>query len=240
MIAAYAPSYVNYADDGIAYGAYGGRIGYGCDMDQLLGVIKLLKERQQTKKAVVSLWRPSDLQYQGWYKDIPCTISWQFLVQQGKLDMIVSMRSNDLWRGFLYDVYVNTVIHRYVAARVGLDAGTYHHTSGSMHLYNRDVKKAEEATESTKELGTCYVHRRPQRIDCDWNEKQLAAALNAEELLRRTKRSILYQYQFMGLPDTLTDALACCERRFVNEKRHLSSPALQYGLDQWVTTSTTA
>src|SRR5260370_41880706 len=55
------------------------------------------------------------------------------------------MRSNDAWLGLPYDVFTFTRIQAYVAAAVGVEPGRYTHTVGSLHLYERDWERAEDA-----------------------------------------------------------------------------------------------
>jgi thymidylate synthase len=47
--------------------------------------------------------------------DVPCTLTLQFLIRQGRLDMIVNMRSNDLLWGFSYDITQFAFVQRLLA-----------------------------------------------------------------------------------------------------------------------------
>lgn len=58
--------------------------------------------------------------------------------------MTTYMRSNDLWMGFPNDVFQFTAIQVYLAMRLGYQLGSYTHIAGSLHLYERDAKKAME------------------------------------------------------------------------------------------------
>lgn len=243
MIKAYAPQYEQFLDDGNAYGAYGARLAnnleviagapYGCD-DELTEAIRLLKARPTTKKCVVSLWEPNDLVAHRLYKDIPCTIAWQFRVIGEKLHMLCYMRSNDLWKGFLYDVYVNTVIQRYVASCLGLTAGDYHHIAGSEHLYERDVKKAEEALLERTE------HEPYHPSSNYWSMYDLKATLK-HEYDARTSRPFgeddEYERSVCSLPDRMYDAYICCEAKFCpNQLSVPRSPGLRKAMEQYLCT----
>jgi thymidylate synthase len=160
MMMTYAPSYERYArDDGTAYGAYGARImGVWPTNDvehetpdprtQFQKVIDMLHKSPRSRQAVLPFWRPGDLVVAeaGTSNDIPCTLAWQFLIRDGKLDMSVAMRSNDAWLGFPYDVFAFCAFQRIVAAHLNVAVGVYRHrVIGSMHLYSRDMDKAMEA-----------------------------------------------------------------------------------------------
>lgn len=120
-----------YSDDGRHLsGAYGPPVA-----DQLPWVIKQLEDQEDTRQALLTIWRPRP----GPSADVPCTISMQFMLRDGALEMVVFMRSNDLWLGFPYDLFVFTMIQRYVAHAVGVPAGPYHHHVGSLHVYERNL-----------------------------------------------------------------------------------------------------
>ena len=227
MIQAYAPQYDKFAEDGVAYGAYGARLKENAEEDLLDTAIAMLKERPDTKKCVIALWRPSDMLKVSHHKDMPCTLTWQFLMDDGKLDMICSMRSNDLWKGFLYDVYVNTVIHRYVAASAGLPTGNYHHMAGSMHLYERDVKKAFEAIHVKHVLG---MHAYAPKHEHRWTNEQIAEAVEMEVLIRKGGGDSHHS----KLPLVLLDAVRCCEAWHNDDRWRIHSTSLHLAMEQFL------
>jgi len=73
-------------------------------------------------------------------KDVPCTSSLQFILRDGKLNMIVYMRSNDIWKGFVYDLFNFTMFQLELAKTLGVEIGWYKHMVGSLHLYEPDFK----------------------------------------------------------------------------------------------------
>ena len=148
MIQHYAPHYDRFAEsDGLVYGSYGGRMESGYSGNQLRRVISLLRSKPNTRQAVIQMWRDKDL----WYadvaprNDVPCTLSWQFILRENVLHMITYTRSNDVWLGLPYDVYLFTTIQQLVAEELGATAGTYTHNVGSLHIYDKHREKAEEA-----------------------------------------------------------------------------------------------
>ena len=74
-------------------------------------------------------------------KDHPCTLSIQFQIRENKLYATTTMRSNDLWRGFPYDVFFFTSIQIMLAMKLNIEVGEYTHFVGNLHLYKEDYGK---------------------------------------------------------------------------------------------------
>jgi thymidylate synthase len=106
-----------------------------------LAITRLHKD-PMTRQAVILLNRPSVLISDT--QDHVCTTSLQFLIRDGKLHCIATMRSNELWDGFRYDVAFFTFLMDYVRAelsakgRTGIVLGDYIHNVGSFHCYTQD------------------------------------------------------------------------------------------------------
>lgn len=141
-ISYYIKSYSKYSDDGeTIHGAYGPRLtGANGEIDQLDSVVKLLKKKPTSRRAVIQLFRDSDLEMH--YNDIPCTTNIQFLVREDSLDMMVNMRSNDIYRGLPHDIFCFTMIQEIIACQLNLKLGVYKHSVGSLHLYEDMVENA--------------------------------------------------------------------------------------------------
>lgn len=137
----YISGYTNSSDDGqTIYGAYGPRMFGRRPNDQLARVISSLKNKADSRQAVVQLFdRRDTLEY---HSDIPCTCTLQFVIRDRRLHMLTSMRSNDAWLGLPHDVFAFTMIQELVARSLGVELGEYRHSVGSLHLYERDNKKA--------------------------------------------------------------------------------------------------
>jgi thymidylate synthase len=136
-IAKYAKAITQFSDDGETfYGAYGPKI-----RGQLRHVIEALSGDTSTRQAVINIWRENPPKT----KDVPCTISLQFLVRDGVLHVIDTMRSSDLWLGWPYDVFNMSMIARYVRScvhyKTGIkyDLGALHLTAGSAHIYEENI-----------------------------------------------------------------------------------------------------
>ena len=112
----------DYADHGRLMGAYGPRLRrwHGA-IDQLARVRELLAADPDTRRAVVQLFDP-DADFRG-YKDVPCTLGYHFFLRDGLLQMHTTMRSQDLWLGFCYDIFTATVIQERLAGWLDAEIG---------------------------------------------------------------------------------------------------------------------
>lgn len=117
------------------FGAYGPMV-----VSQLPNVIATLERDRDSRQAVISIWRPNPPVT----RDVPCTLTLQFLVRHDLVELVTVMRSNDVMLGLPYDVQTFTRIQIFVASQLGLEVGSYHHLVGSLHLYTDDVPKAEK------------------------------------------------------------------------------------------------
>lgn len=145
-------SYANYSDNGVTLeGAYGPKV-----IDQLNYVVDSIEKDNDTRQAVINIWRerprPS--------KDIPCTLSMQFLMRKredgtNRLDMVTTMRSNDIVLGYTYDVFTFSMVAnavRLLLQERGIDIpldendsyGNLYVNPGSLHIYERHYDQVED------------------------------------------------------------------------------------------------
>lgn len=130
-----------YADGGVLQGAYGPRLRrWRGTVDQLAGVVDLLREDPESRRAVVQLYDP--VRDAGGHRDVPCTLGYRFHLRSGRLHMATTMRSQDVWYGLPYDLFTATVLHELVAGWLSVDLGVYDHYVDSLHLYERDLARA--------------------------------------------------------------------------------------------------
>lgn len=111
--------------------AYGSRI-VTENLNQIESCIKALVVDSFSRQAIISIFKSED--HHKWL-DLPCTISLQFLLRNGKLDCIATMRSNDAIWGLTYDMFSFSMIQEYIARRLGVELGRYYHNAGSLHVY---------------------------------------------------------------------------------------------------------
>lgn len=131
----YSKAWESLSDDGETINsAYGYRIFEQFGFDQWEYVKGLLKKDPNTRQAVIHIKDASNKPT----KDVPCTVSLQFLLRNGQLNLTTYMRSNDIWLGFPYDVFSFTCMQIIMAFELGVEIGEYTHIAGSLHLYTRN------------------------------------------------------------------------------------------------------
>ena len=113
-----------------------------CRENQLGKVISMLKENPETRQATISIYDGKEIHK--YDHDTPCTYAVQFTVLDGKLNMSVVMRSNDLWYGFCNDQYQFSNLQMLVARETGYKMGTYYHFAHNLHLYNDKLPEQKE------------------------------------------------------------------------------------------------
>lgn len=117
------------------HGAYGHRLRNAHGVDQLLRVVQLLRQKPDTRQAVLSIWKPEyDLGADS--KDIPCNDMLMFKVRDERLHLTVCNRSNDIiWGAYGANAVQFSILLEWVAAASGLPVGTYTQMSDSLHVY---------------------------------------------------------------------------------------------------------
>lgn len=134
-----SPAFARYIEpSGEFWGAYGRRIAAG---RQLASVVRKLQEDPDTRQAIVSLWHGALDNVEG-KKDYPCTLTLGFSTVNDKIELDVTMRSNDVWRGLPYDIFQFTQLQLTVANVLGRHPGAYRHHAYSLHLYADDEHDA--------------------------------------------------------------------------------------------------
>lgn len=167
-----------FSDDGRTfYGAYGPRI-----VAQLRYVIGTLKLDKDSRQAVMLIWREAPATT----RDVPCTLTLQFLLRGRKLELVATMRSSDAWLGFPYDLFNFTRLQAGIAAELSVDLGPATLVLGSSHLYAEHFNSARRLLDSS--YGTAV---RPFTIESpalpsfpvagDWREAFEDLRLNARE-----------------------------------------------------------
>jgi thymidylate synthase len=155
FIGHYNSNWKNFTDDGATLnGAYGKRIfnwdagirigsnnndkeekSYSSqvNINQFQKAYEQLKNDPDTRQATIVLFDPyNDYKVT---KDKPCTNLLRFMIRDGKLNMTVFMRSNDIIMGTPYDIFNFTMMQELMASMLGIDVGIYNHIADSLHIY---------------------------------------------------------------------------------------------------------
>lgn len=192
----YLPRAKDFSDDGQVWRAgYGPRIRRweysneegNWEVDQLAKVVQLLREDPTTRRAVISIFDPSsDFQAS---KDIPCNNWLHFLARDGKLNLNVSIRSNDViwgWSGI--NQFEWSVLLEIVAVLTGLEVGRIVYNVSSFHLYEHHFEKAQRIVDAFEdwelELPQKSPRFRPQTTEVSYVDSLFDAFELAEKEIR--------------------------------------------------------
>jgi len=142
-------------------------------------------------------------------KDVPCTLSLQFFIRDNKLDLHVLMRSNDVMWGLTYDLFSFTLFQECMLLHLQqwdkfktLELGTYYHTAGSMHIYERHFETAQQIVKE-------YMGMRRDDLEPPMEPIQSLACLNELSFIERCLR----------LKDTMpTDYVLDCPTTWMMER----------------------
>ena len=106
---------------------------------QLDKVIEMLRRDPNTRQAAISIYDGKEMVR--YHSDTPCTYAIQFTVVNNRLNMCVTMRSNDLWYGFCNDQYCFARLQQLVSEETDYELGSYYHFAHNLHLYEKDLGK---------------------------------------------------------------------------------------------------
>lgn len=131
------PSMKQFSDDGeIFNGAYGYRWRKAFGFDQLTRIVHALRSNPGCRRQVLQMWSPNDL-LNGASRDLPCNTHVYFAINhEGRLDMTVCNRSNDLVWGALGANCVHfSVLQEWMAAWIEVPLGNYYQFTNNLHGY---------------------------------------------------------------------------------------------------------
>jgi len=147
-ISQFSQNISQFSDDGSTFhGAYGHRWRKHFDFDQLDLIISLLQNDPHNRRIVLQMWDPTeDIARDG--KDFPCNTNIYFRVVNGKLDMTVCCRSNDMvWGTFGANAVHMSMLLEYMASSIGVGVGTYYQVSNNFHAYLDTWSKVQHLKE---------------------------------------------------------------------------------------------
>lgn len=133
----------NYEKQGKALGYTGGELGpvYGAQFhlaNQLTELIEGIKKNPTSRRHVLSLWNPEQLEAMALP---PCHgIHIQFnITNSGKLDCMFTMRSVDVFLGLPFNLASYALLTHILASICGLDVGTLTYIGGDTHIYQNHL-----------------------------------------------------------------------------------------------------
>lgn len=138
----YVSTMANYSDNGKDFhAAYGNRWRYHFGFDQLEIIAKGLIANPDDRRMVLGMWDPiADLGKEG--KDFPCNLQAIFSRdEEGKLDMLVTNRSNDIiWGAYGANAVHFSYLMEFMALAIGCEVGKYYQMSNNFHVYENKLE----------------------------------------------------------------------------------------------------
>lgn len=106
-------------------------------------VIDELKRNPDTRQGIIPLYHPTDVQFIGGKRRVPCSIYYNFLVRNDVngnqvLHICYHQRSSDFVTHFGNDVWLAYKLMEFVANILGIKPGYLYHTIDSLHSYKKD------------------------------------------------------------------------------------------------------
>lgn len=156
--------YNKFSDDNKTLnGAYGFRLLKYFGINQLEKAILELKENRESRRVVLTMYSPDDLNKAS--KDIPCNTSLYLKIKDNKLDITILNRSNDLYLGVPYNVFIFYLLQVYIAKNLNIDVGTQTHFTDSLHLYVKDLEKVKEIIDNNSLEEIKYIEETIEKFD---------------------------------------------------------------------------
>jgi len=106
--------------------------------DQIQNVMDLLEKDPNSRRMIVSAWNVTDLQYMALQ---PCHYAFQLQVQDGDLNMMVNMRSTDIFLGMPFNIASYALLLRMFAHVTGYRARRLCFSLGDLHIYENHMEQ---------------------------------------------------------------------------------------------------
>lgn len=141
-------------------------------------VLKRLEQDRYSRQALMNIW-DSSLDLDTAEFNVPCTIIHQFLIRKDivdgkdRLHLTVFMRSNDFFKGFKYDTFLNSFILQAFAGFTGCEVGTLTFFVGSLHVYEADIPTLKTLVEHDLVRTSAYELDEPSPIPFSLSFKEL-------------------------------------------------------------------
>ncbi len=116
------------------------------EVDQLVGVVEMLRREPETRRALVSAWNVADLP-----KMVlpPCHVLFQFRILGGRLHCQLYQRSADVVIGLPFNIASYALLTLMVAEVLEVEPGEFIHTIGDAHIYHDQFDAARTQLERT-------------------------------------------------------------------------------------------
>ncbi|MCY9737505.1 thymidylate synthase [Paenibacillus alvei] len=132
-------------------------------LDQVQYLIWQLKTNPSSRRHLTTLWNIDDLDEMSL---TPCVFLTQWLVKEGKLHLIVQVRSNDIALGNPFNIFQYYVLQRMIAQVTNHELGTLTFNINDAHIYERHLEPLQEQVEREPfEAPTLWINPNVKNFD---------------------------------------------------------------------------
>jgi thymidylate synthase len=144
----------------------------GRSIDQLSGVLKLLRSNPDSRRIIVSAWNVGELEQMALQ---PCHALFQFYVADRRLSCQMYQRSADALLGVPFNIASYALLTHMVAQQCDLIPGEFVWTGGDCHLYLNHLEQADlQLTRDPYPLPQLRIRRRPESLfDYDYEDFEI-------------------------------------------------------------------
>jgi thymidylate synthase len=113
----------------------------GGHVDQILQVIRSIRENPDSRRHIVSAWNVADLPNMALP---PCHVIFQFYVANNRLSCQLYQRSADIFLGVPFNIASYSLLLLMMAQVTGLKPGEFVHTFGDAHIYKNHLEQVHQ------------------------------------------------------------------------------------------------
>lgn len=108
---------------------------------QLDRIIEELENKPSTRQAIIEIHNNLiDIHQLGGGARVPCSLTYQFLIRDNKLNLTYTMRSTDFLTHFPFDNWLAIRLQKFMGTCLGIKVGRYTFFTGSLHSFYKDMK----------------------------------------------------------------------------------------------------
>jgi thymidylate synthase len=141
--------------------------------DQLEAVIDSLNKTPDSRRHVISLWNPNQLEEM---KLPPCYLYFQFFVEGNKLNMFALQRSADVFLGVPYDIALFAQLLLYISEKTGYNANKLSVKFIDAHIYANQQQAVEEYLEEGFNAAPTYAFQGEELTLNDYEPGKIISA----------------------------------------------------------------
>jgi thymidylate synthase len=143
----------------------------GTYIDQISGIIELLRTDPHSRRMVVSAWNVGDIPAMALP---PCHALFQFYVADGRLSCQLYQRSADLFLGVPFNLASYALLIHLVAQQTGLEVGDLVWTGGDCHIYDNHIDQVtEQLSREVYAFPELKVNEAPSLFDYTYSDFEL-------------------------------------------------------------------